>query len=66
MVNTKNISTTFKHNKWLAAKETTHCEVAKFFVPDWEDIVDFGIGLSYRPARARLHRLACRYDKPMP
>jgi hypothetical protein len=36
---------------------------AKFLVPDWGDIVDSGIGLSYRPAR--LHRLAGRYDKPM-
>ncbi len=24
--------------------------VAKFLVPDWGDIVDYGIGLSYRPA----------------
>ncbi len=24
--------------------------VAKFIVPDWEDKVDSGIGLSYRPA----------------
>jgi hypothetical protein len=30
--------------------------VAKFFVPDWGDKVDSGIGLSYRAAR--LHRLA--------
>jgi hypothetical protein len=29
--------------------------VAKFLVPDWEDIVDSGIVLSYRPAR--LHHL---------
>ncbi len=28
------------------------------------DIVDSGIGLSYRPAR--LHKLASRYDNPMP
>jgi hypothetical protein len=34
--------------------------VAKFFVPDWEDIVGSGIGLSYR--HARLHMLAGRYD----
>ncbi len=37
--------------------------VAKFLVHDWGDIVDSGIGLSYRPAR--LHRLAGRYDNPM-
>jgi hypothetical protein len=33
--------------------------VAKFIVPDWVEKVDFGIGLSYRPAR--LHRLAGWY-----
>jgi hypothetical protein len=39
--------------------------VAKFIVPDWGNKVDSGIGfLSYRPAR--LHRLAGRYDNPMP
>jgi hypothetical protein len=37
--------------------------VAEFIVPDWEDKVNFGIGL-YQPAR--LHRLAGRYDNPMP
>jgi hypothetical protein len=36
--------------------------VAKFIVPDWEDKVSSGIGLSARPAR--LHRLAGRYDNP--
>ncbi len=36
---------------------------AKFFVPDWGDIVDSGIWLSFRPAR--LLRLAGRYDNPM-
>jgi len=35
------------------------CPVAKLLVPEWEDIVDSGIGLSYRPAR--LHRLSGRY-----
>jgi hypothetical protein len=34
--------------------------VAKFLVPDWGEIVDSGIGLSYR--QARLHVLAGRYD----
>ncbi len=38
--------------------------VAKFLVPDWGDKVDSGIGFSYRPAG--LHRLAERYDNPMP
>jgi len=38
--------------------------VAKFLVPDWMDIVDSGIELSYLPDR--LHRLAGRYDDPMP
>ncbi len=37
--------------------------VAKFLVPDWENIVDSGIGLSDRPAR--LHRLPGQYDNPM-
>jgi hypothetical protein len=36
--------------------------VAKFLVPDWGDKVDSGF--SYRPGR--LHRLAGRYDNPMP
>ncbi len=36
---------------------------AQFLVPDWRDKVDYGIGLSYRPAK--LHRLAGRYDNPM-
>jgi hypothetical protein len=38
--------------------------VAKFLVPDWEVLVDSCIGLSHRPAR--LHRMAGRYDNPMP
>ncbi len=38
--------------------------VAEFINPDWGDKVNFGIGLSYRPAR--LHGLAGRYDNPMP
>jgi len=37
---------------------------AQFLVPDWGDKIDYGIGLSYRPPR--LHRLAGRYDNPMP
>ncbi len=51
----------------LAHLESGHSgtSVAKFIVPDWGDKVDSGIGLSYRPAR-RLHRLAGRYDHPMP
>jgi hypothetical protein len=32
--------------------------------PGWGDKVDSGMGLPYRPAR--LHRLAFRYDNPMP
>ncbi len=38
--------------------------VAKFKVPDRGDKVDSSIGLSSRPVR--LHRLAARYDNPMP
>ncbi len=38
--------------------------VAKFIVPYEGKKVDYGIGLSYRPAR--LHRLAGRYDNPVP
>ncbi len=38
--------------------------VAKFRVPDWREKVDSFKELSYRPAR--LHRLAVRYDNPMP
>jgi hypothetical protein len=38
--------------------------VAKFLIPDWGDIINSGIGLSYRPAR--LHGLAGQYDNPMP
>jgi hypothetical protein len=38
--------------------------VAKFIVPDWGDKVDSGIGLSY--GAAKLHRLAGRYDNPLP
>ncbi len=37
---------------------------AKCKVLEWGDKVDSGIGLSYRPAG--LHRLADRYDNPMP
>jgi hypothetical protein len=36
----------------------------QFLVPDRRDKVDYGIGLSYWPAR--LNRLAGRYDNPMP
>jgi hypothetical protein len=38
--------------------------VAKFIVPAWGNEVDYGIELSYRPAR--LHRLAGRCDNSMP
>jgi hypothetical protein len=39
-------------------------KIAKFLVPDWGDIVDSGIGLSYWPAK--LHRLvAGLYDNPL-
>ncbi len=38
--------------------------VASFIVSDFGDKVDSGIGLSYRSAK--LHRLAGRYDNPMP
>jgi hypothetical protein len=36
---------------------------ATFIVPDWEDKVDSGIGLSYLPAM--LHRLAgsCKWEE---
>jgi hypothetical protein len=39
------------------------CSVATFIAPDWGNKVNSGRG-SYRPAR--LHRLAGRYDNPMP
>ncbi len=39
--------------------------IAKFTVPDWEDKVNSGIGLSYHQP-ARVHRLAGRYENPMP
>jgi hypothetical protein len=31
-------------------KKSVHCPVAKFLVPDWMDLVEFGIGLPYRLA----------------
>jgi hypothetical protein len=37
---------------------------AQFIVSDWGDIVGSGIELSYLPDK--LHRLAGRYDNPMP
>ncbi len=37
---------------------------AKFRVLDWGDKVNSGIGLSHQSAR--LHRLAGRYENPMP
>ncbi len=37
---------------------------AKFLIPDWGDIVDSALGLSYRPAI--LCSLTGRYDNPMP
>jgi hypothetical protein len=40
------------------------CPEAQFLVPDWGDKIGSGVGLSYRPVR--LHRLAWRYDNPMP
>jgi hypothetical protein len=42
--------------------------VVEFIVPEWGDKVDYGIGLSYRPARLYiLHRLlAGQYDNPLP
>ncbi len=43
---------------------STQC-FTKFIVPDCGDKFDFGIGLSSL-ARARLYRLAGRYDNPMP
>jgi hypothetical protein len=43
--------------------ETEFNSVAEFLVPDWRDIVDSCIGLSYRPAR---YRLAGRHDNHMP
>ncbi len=33
---------------------------AQFLIPDWEDKVNYGIGLSYQPTR--LHRPVGRYD----
>ncbi len=42
-----------------------HWSEAQFIVPDWGDKVEFGIGLSYRPARLT-YRLAGRYDHTIP
>jgi hypothetical protein len=39
----------------------TNIQILSFLLGD---IIDSGIGLSHRPAR--LHRLAGRYDNPMP
>jgi hypothetical protein len=50
-------------HRLLSWREGGGRSVAKFIVPDWEDIVDTGVGLSYW--HARLHRLAGRYDNPM-
>jgi hypothetical protein len=38
----------------------------QFLVPDWGGYskIDYGVGLLYWPAR--LHRMAGRYDNPMP
>ncbi len=44
----------------------SHGPVAKFIVSDWGDKVDSGVGLSYRRGQATVHRLAGRYDNPMP
>jgi hypothetical protein len=38
----------------------TDVEAQKFLVPDWGDIVDSGIGWSYRDRPARLHMLASK------
>ncbi len=38
--------------------------VAEFIVSDWGDKINPGIGFSYRPAR--IHRMAGRYDNPVP
>jgi hypothetical protein len=53
-----------KHNMLTVQRRPPIYAVAKFIVPDWGDKVDSSIGLSYRTTR--LHRLAGRYDKPMP
>jgi hypothetical protein len=44
---------------------TSRSPVAKFIVPVLGDIVDSGIGLSYRPA-SLCNPLAGRYNNPMP
>jgi hypothetical protein len=46
-----------------AAEEVLFQALNKILIPAWVDIVDPGIGLSYRPAS--LCRLADRYDSPM-
>jgi hypothetical protein len=38
---------------------------AHFLVPDWGGKVDYGIELSYRPARLH-YRLEGQYDNPVP
>jgi hypothetical protein len=51
----------YLHLAKAKASRLTRSE-AQFIVPDWEDKVDYGIGLLCLPAR--LHRLAGRYDNP--
>ncbi len=48
---------------WKITVAECYPDHVKFLVPDWGDIVNSGIGLSYRPAR--LHRLAGPYNNPI-
>ncbi len=55
----------FKLRIWaLAAQHGYYTPEVPITVPDWVDKVDYGIRLSY--LLFRLHRLAGRYDNPMP
>ncbi len=56
--------TSFGYRRAVTVNSTVYNSVSKFIVLDWGDEVNTDIGLSYRPAR--LHRLAGRYDNPMP
>jgi hypothetical protein len=59
-INSENIVIPFK-SRLNRGMDPLHVD-AQFLVPDWGDKVDYGLGLSYRPASL----LAGRYDNPVP
>ncbi len=58
----------YDRREMYSIAKSVHCIPALYRVPihspEWGDKVDYYIGFSYRPVR--LHRLAGRYDNPMP